>query len=100
MADGELRTAGRRMIANIKDGVKGGIQAEHHIVGMSALPADQRHIGRHLKRIDVGGISMAVLYNDLIGSGLMGRLADRQDLFCHLFCKGGVHRLILMGLDV
>ena len=43
---------------------------------------------------------MAVLYNDLIGSGLMGRLADRQNLFCHLFCKGGVHRLILMGLDV
>ena len=43
---------------------------------------------------------MAVLYDDLIGSGLMGRLADRQDLFCHLFSKGGVHRLILMGLDV
>ena len=86
------------MVPKKKYSVKGLVKAEHHVIRMSALPPDQRYVFRHRERVDVGGVAMAILYDNSGRSGGMSRLADCDDFVCHLLCIPLVNKLVFMSL--
>ena len=86
VADGKLRIAGGRMVPKKKYSVKVSSRPNIMLYGCPLFPRISVTYSRHRERVDVGGVAMAILYDNSGRSGGMSRLADCDDFVCHLLC--------------
>ena len=84
------------MVSKIQYTVIAVVDTIHHIIRMTTLSPDQGDILRHFQRVNVGCISVTVLYDNLIRAHFMCCFACRNDLFGHLLCKSLVYAFLLM----
>ena len=98
VGEGVARAAGGGMIAHEHGRVKGAVHSVHHAQGVARPAADDLHALGQLAHVDVDGVVVGVVDQDIIGSGGDGSFTGGLDLLGHLAGGGGVQALPQLGL--
>lgn len=98
MGQGVAAAAGSGVVADEHGGVKAVIHAVHHAHGAAAPAADDLYALGQLADVQIDGMVVGVVHQDVVGAGGDGALAGGLDLGGHLLGGGGIQVVAQLGL--
>ena len=98
MGEGIAVAACGRMIADEHGGVKGVVHTVHHAHGAAAPATNDFHALGQFVYVQIDGIIVGIVHQNVVGAGSNGTLAGGLDLGGHLFGGGSIHIVTQFGL--